>query len=107
MNPLSKIVHAPTLQRAIEDAITDIEHVPRALEALMFAVYCAAVLSMRDGECYATFSEARSTLQARYRLGVRRALTRAHFMASSDIVILQALVTYMVRSGISWSCEIG
>jgi hypothetical protein len=97
VNPLMKIIHVPSLQRAIEDAIADIEHVPRPLEALMFAIYCAAVLSIRDGQCRATFEEPRLTLQSRYRLGVRRALTRAHFMASSDLVILQALVIYLVR----------
>jgi hypothetical protein len=99
VNPLMKLIHAPTLQRSIEDAITDIDHIPRGLEALMFAIYCAAILSMKDGECQATFNEPRATLQSRYRLGVRRALTRARFLATSDIVILQALVIYLVSFG--------
>ena len=98
VNPLMKIVHQPTLQHSIE-SIADIEHIPRGLEALMFAIYGAAVLSMRDGECQATFGESRSTLQSRYRLGARRSLTRARFMGSSDIMVLQALVIYLV-SGI-------
>ena len=97
VNPMMKIIHVPTIQHAIEDAITDIEHIPRSLEALMLAIYCAAILSMRDGECRATFGESRTILKARYQLGVRRALTRAHFMSSADIYILQALVTYLVR----------
>ena len=99
VNPLTKIVHQPTLQQSIE-SIADIEHLPRGLEALMFAIYGAAVLSMRDGECQATFGESRSTLQSRYSLGARRSLTRARFMRSSDIMVLQALVIYLV-SGIS------
>ncbi|KAJ9609778.1 hypothetical protein H2200_006106 [Cladophialophora chaetospira] len=96
VNPLVKIIHQPTLQRNIEDAMTDIDHIPRGLEALMFSIYNAAILSMRDGECQATFGEPRSTLQSRYRLGVRRSLTRAHFMGSSDILVLQALVLYLL-----------
>ncbi|MCJ1353222.1 MAG: hypothetical protein MMC33_003207 [Icmadophila ericetorum] len=95
VNPLTKIVHQPTLQQSIE-SIADIEHLPRGLEALMFAIYGAAVLSMRDGECQATFGESRSTLQSRYSLGARRSLTRARFMRSSDIMVLQALVIYLL-----------
>ena len=95
VNPLMKVVHQPTLQHIIE-SIADIEHIPRGLEALMFAIYSAAVLSMRDGECEATFGESRSTLRSRYSLGARRSLTRALFMGSSDIMVLQALVIYLV-----------
>jgi hypothetical protein len=62
----------------------------------MFAVYGAAVLSMRDGECQATFGESRSTLQSRYRLGARRSLTKAQFMRTSDLMVLQAFVIYLV-----------
>lgn len=96
-NPLTKLVHQPTLQRAIEEAITEMDHIPRGLEAMMFAIYCAAILTIRDSECQAVFRESRSTLQSRYRLGVRRALTRAKFMATSDLIVLQALVIYLVR----------
>ncbi|EXJ54929.1 uncharacterized protein A1O5_12840 [Cladophialophora psammophila CBS 110553] len=98
VNPLAKIVHQPTLQRTLEDAIQDIDHIPRGLEALMFAIYGAAVLSMRDGECEANFGESRASLQSRYRLGIRRALTKARFMATSDIVVLQALVIYLLTT---------
>ncbi|OQV07052.1 Fungal Zn2-Cys6 binuclear cluster domain-containing protein [Cladophialophora immunda] len=98
VNPLMKIVHQPTLQRTIEDAIQDTDHIPRGLEALMFAIYGAAVLSMRDGECQAIFGESRTILQSRYRLGIRRALTKARFMATSDIVVLQALVIYLLTT---------
>ncbi|KIX93515.1 uncharacterized protein Z520_10693 [Fonsecaea multimorphosa CBS 102226] len=98
VNPLMKIVHQPTLQRSIEEAIQDTGHIPRGLEALMFAIYGAAVLSMRDGECQATFGESRTTLQSRYRLGIRRALTKARFLATSDMVVLQALVIYLLTT---------
>lgn len=94
-----KIVHQPTLQHSIE-SIANIEHIPRGLEALMFAIYGAAVRSMHDGECQATFGESRSSLQSRYSLGARRSLTRSRFMGSSDIMVVQAFVIYLV-SGIT------
>jgi hypothetical protein len=95
-NPLIKIIHQPSAQKAIEDAMIDLEHVPRGLEALMFSIYNAAIFTMRPEECQSIFGESRSVLQSRYRLGVRRCLTRAHFMSSSDMLVLQALILYLV-----------
>jgi len=96
VNPLMKIIHRPTVHPIIVDATTDVEHVPRGPEALLFAIYTAAVLSMRDAECEVTFGESRSSLLARYRLGTRRSLTRAKLMGTSDLVVLQAFVIYLV-----------
>src|SRR6187402_468053 len=42
VNPLTKLVHVPSLQPAIERAITNIEHIPRGFEAFMFAMYSMA-----------------------------------------------------------------
>ena len=50
VDPLTKIVHVPSLQPAIQKATTDIERIPRSLEALMFAIYAAAVISLKDDE---------------------------------------------------------
>jgi len=96
VNPLTKIIHQPTTQRLIEKYSADTEHMPQGLEALMFAIYDAAILSMRDGECQATFGESRKILQSRYRLGTRRSLTKAQFMRTSNLMVLQAFVIYLV-----------
>jgi hypothetical protein len=105
VNPMTKIIHQPSLQLSIEKSIPDLEHMPRGLEALLFAIYGASVHSMRDGECQATFGEPRSTLQARYRLGVRRSLTKAQFMRTSDLMVLQAFVIYLVSERPVYKCS--
>lgn len=51
VNPLSKIVHVPSLQSAIERATTNIGNIPKGLEALMFSIYSMAVRSFTDDEC--------------------------------------------------------
>lgn len=57
VNPLSKLVHVPSLQPAIEKAITNIERIPRGFEALMFAIYSVAVSSLTADECKETLGE--------------------------------------------------
>lgn len=96
VNPLTKLVHVPTLQSAIEKAITKIELVPRGFEALMFAIYSMAVLSLREDECKEIIGEARAILLPRYVAATKTALSRAKFMSSTSIVVLQALVLHIM-----------
>lgn len=98
VNPLTKIIHAPTMQQLVLEAAGDLEHVPQGLEALMFAIYTFAVTSLSTIECESMFGEAKSTLLAKYRLGTQQALVGAGFLRSSDLVILQAFVLFLVCS---------
>ena len=96
VNPLSKLVHVPTLQPAIEKATTNLDHVPRGFEALMFAIYSVAVLSLKEDECEDLLGEARSILLHRYVAATKAALSRARFMSSTSIVVLQALMLHLL-----------
>ncbi|KAL9066410.1 MAG: hypothetical protein Q9157_007144 [Trypethelium eluteriae] len=96
VNPLSKLVHVPSLQPAIEKAINNIEHIPRGFEALMYAIYSMAVLSLTDDECNELLGETRTILLPRYVAATKAALSRARFMSSTSIVVLQALVLHIL-----------
>ena len=95
-NPLTKIIHQPTLQSAIFDASFNLDKVPKGLEALMFAIYASAAHSMTDEECIETLHEEKTSLLARYRLGLRKALVRANFLATSELQVLQAFIIYLI-----------
>ena len=95
VDPLTKIVHVPSLQPAIQRATTDIERIPRSFEALMFAIYTAAVMSLKDEDCKRRLSEHRDTLLSRYTSATKSALTRAKFMGTSSLVVLQAVVLHL------------
>jgi Fungal specific transcription factor domain len=96
VNPMTKIVHYPSLQRQLVKASADLENIPKGLECLMFAIYTIAVGSLDDSECEALLGEARKTLLSRYRHGARRALARARFLGTADLVVLQAFVLYVL-----------
>ncbi|KAK6074266.1 fungal specific transcription factor [Seiridium cupressi] len=70
VNPLTKIIHAPTLQTKIFEAAWSVETITKPLEATMFAVYALAVESMRSTDCFHIFGENRKVL-----LEVLQALT--------------------------------
>lgn len=96
VNPLTKLVHVPSLQPAIEKAITNMDRIPRGFEALMFSIYSMAVLSSTAEECYEVFGAPRTILLPRYVSATKTALSRASFMSSTSIVVLQALVLHIL-----------
>lgn len=99
VNPLTKIIHAPTLQQRILSACGDLGSVSKELEALMFAIYCAALTSLDDAGVVKELGETRTKLLPRYRQGAQRALINAGFLKTFDMTVLQALVIFIV----SWS----
>lgn len=50
VDPLTKVVHVPSLRPMIEKAADSSGVIPRALEALMFAIYGSAVMSLSRNE---------------------------------------------------------
>ena len=98
VNPLTKVIHAPTLQQRILDASGDLDSVPEDLEALMFAIYCAALASLDDSEVQRNFGETKMKLLAMHRQGAQKALVNAGLLRTSNMVVLQALVIFIVGS---------
>ncbi|KFX98983.1 hypothetical protein V490_02004 [Pseudogymnoascus sp. VKM F-3557] len=95
VNPLIKVVHIPSLQIAMDKAISNIENIPRGFEALMFAIYHIAVISLTDDECNEIMGETRAILLRRYMAATKAALSRAKFMSTSSIVVLQAMAIHL------------
>ncbi|KAI9808350.1 MAG: hypothetical protein M1827_007499 [Pycnora praestabilis] len=96
VDPLTKVVHVPTLRPAIQKAASNIGVIPRSFEALMFAIYSAAVMSLKDDECKQRLCEPRKTLLLRYISATKAALSRAKFMGTISLVVLQALVLHLL-----------
>ncbi|KAG9792325.1 hypothetical protein KCU88_g862, partial [Aureobasidium melanogenum] len=96
VEPLTKIVHAPSLQLAINEAIDNIPAVPRSFHALMFAIYSTAILSLTETECQERFGQSRRNLLSHYVASTKMALARADFMNSKNLVVLQALTLHIL-----------
>lgn len=97
VNPITKMVHVPTLQPALFKAIANVEMAPRGFEALMFAIYSIAVLSLSEEECKKLVAgTTRTKLLTRYVAATKVALSRARFMSSTSIVVLQALMLHIL-----------
>lgn len=100
VDPIFKILHGPSLRKYLQEnaAELDCSTGRGGLEALIFAIYYAAVTSMDTGECRHRIGEDRTVLLARYRAGTESALAKADFINTVEMSTLQALVIYLVGS---------
>ncbi|KAL8693188.1 MAG: hypothetical protein Q9218_001932 [Villophora microphyllina] len=98
VDPMNKILHKPTLRKFVSGAKDHIETMPGVskMQALMFAVYYAAITSLTPDECITRFGEHKQQLLDRYRYGTEQALIQANLLVSMEMVPLQALVIYLI-----------
>ena len=96
VNPLTKIIHAPTTQQRLLDASANLEKITKEWEALMLAIYLSAIQSMSTDECQSIMGEKKGVLIRKYHLAVRSALLKANFTSSLDILLVQAFTLYLL-----------
>ena len=96
VNPMIKLFHVPTTQKAIVEATADLGHVSKAMEALLFGIYLIATLSMEDAECQSALQHSKPIALDRFRTGSQEALRAAGILKTSDLMVLQAFVLFLV-----------
>ncbi|KAK9330883.1 fungal-specific transcription factor domain-containing protein [Lipomyces starkeyi] len=96
VNPLVKLLHAPTVQQLIVEASGRLDKLSGSTEALMFAIYHSSVVSLRDEDCESMMGESRSVLLARYSTATQQALINAGVLRTANLMVLQALTLYLL-----------
>ncbi|RBA13526.1 hypothetical protein FPRO05_02319 [Fusarium proliferatum] len=93
--PLVHIFHMPTTEQWFWDSIISLDTIDRNSEALLFAIYYSAVISMDDGQCLGVLGESRSTSLNKFRFAVEQAMARANLLNTQSLVLLQAAVLFL------------
>lgn len=96
VNPLTKIIHVPTLQPYVIEAAGASRGIPLNVESLLFAIYTISVVALSPEECIRLLDCPKEDAIKRFSRGVRIALMKLGFLTSYDLVVLQALVLYLV-----------
>ncbi|KAK5993919.1 Pyriculol/pyriculariol biosynthesis cluster transcription factor 1 [Cladobotryum mycophilum] len=95
INPLTKLIHAPTMQPTIIEAATNMTSMPLNCQALLFSVFAMAVVAMTPTECIQTLGIPRVIALQRFNTGTKTALIKYNFMKNYNMTALQALVLYL------------
>jgi hypothetical protein len=100
IDPILKVTHTPSLQARIVEAVSHLVTIEADLEALIFSIYCTAILSLDQSDCQSMFGSSREDLSWRYGCGCQQALVKAAFLRTTNRDCLTALFLYLV--GIPW-----
>jgi hypothetical protein len=88
---LLRLIHAPSFTPVIQNAVrSQFRDINKSDELLMFCFYFASLTSLTDEEVDQQFSEDRGALLAKYELAIKHGLTRARFLHTQDLKVLQA-----------------
>ena len=98
---MTNIVHVPSVQPLVIEAMVDIRVVPLHGQALLFSIYLMGVVSLTKAEHIAMFSTPKGISLRRYTLGAKASLVRFDFVRNENMAILQALILYPVRLTLS------
>lgn len=104
VNPLTKIIHVPSVQPYLVEAAANPAKLPNNIQALLFSIYTLATVSMTADECQSLFGCSRDDALRRFSSGTHLALNQAEFLRNHDLETLQALLIYLVALALSQEC---
>ncbi|KAI1424524.1 fungal-specific transcription factor domain-containing protein [Xylaria sp. FL1777] len=96
VDPIIKLLHVPAMTKIVKELRSDMSTMTPGIEALMFAIYFAAITSMEYDEVITNFGAEKQQLIARYRFATEQALAKANCVTSSELVVLQAFVLFLI-----------
>ncbi|KAI1765639.1 fungal-specific transcription factor domain-containing protein [Hypoxylon sp. FL1150] len=96
VDPLVKILHVPSMNKTIRELRSNMNEISPGLEALMFAIYYSSITSMEEEEVKVNFGADKGHLINKYRFATEQALAKANFLVTSEVVVLQAFVLFLV-----------
>lgn len=96
IDPLTKIIHVPTIERHIEDFFQGTSTIPREIDVLLFAIYSAALYSISDSLCLELFQQEREEMLTMYCANTRTRLAEMNFVSTASMTVLQAFLLYLI-----------
>jgi hypothetical protein len=95
-DPLMKLLHLPTFWTSLMNALRTPQHIPKSLQALIFAFYLATISSLEDDECQSLLGGPKSIIFTRFKRAARQALINAGFLHTSSPTTLRAYAIFIV-----------
>lgn len=95
IDPVMKVLHIPTMETTFFQATQDLDHVSKPLEALIFSIYYASVTSLSSNECWNVLGVDKEETLRQYHFAVEQAFSRANFLSTQEIFILQAMLIFL------------
>lgn len=96
VEPLCKILHIPSVTAMLEAVSKQPGQASKAEECLLFSIYHFAVYSLTETECQQHLEQSRASLLERFHACARQSLINAHFLKTTEMMILQAYTLFLL-----------
>ncbi|KAK1994063.1 fungal-specific transcription factor domain-containing protein [Colletotrichum falcatum] len=94
VDPVTRVVHVPTLHTRVVDAINDFTGVPLATAALLFSIFLTASGSLSRQEHWNELGRGQAEAIADFTLGLKLALTELNYLKNHNLEVLCSLALY-------------
>ncbi|CZR50594.1 probable binuclear zinc cluster transcription factor that regulates the ratio between aurofusarin and rubrofusarin biosynthesis [Phialocephala subalpina] len=99
VHPICQVVHRPTFEKEYDTFWDEVSlgiEPPHTVQTIVFAALFSGVVSMDESTVTREFGVAKASLVDNFKLGTETALSRANFLRTTKIEILQAFVMYLI-----------
>lgn len=96
VNPLTKLIHVPTIQPYVVEITSNPSNVPLNYQALLFAIMGMATVSLTQSESIQLLGLTRERAIQNFNSATRTALVRQNFLKNFSMPSLQALILFIV-----------
>ena len=96
VDPIVRLLHKPTAEQLFQQAAKDQSSLNKSSEALVFAVYMSVITSLSPDECQTLLNIDKETGLRRNRHATEQALSRAGFLATQELIVVQAFTLFLV-----------
>ena len=95
VDPVFKLLHIPSMEKIVLHAAQDLNHISKSLEALLFVIYYASITSTSSDDCLIVLGVEKELTLRKYRFAAEQAFSRANFLCTQELIVLQALVLFL------------
>lgn len=99
VHPICQVLHRPTFEKEYDmfwDDVTLGIEPSNAVQTVVFSAMFSGVVSMDESAIFRDFGVSKPSLLENFKLGTETALSRANFLRTTKVEVLQAFVMYMV-----------
>jgi hypothetical protein len=100
IDPVMKVLHIPSMQLVMNDVLSGSSQISKGMQCLLAAIKFAAVTSLNDEACWASWNVSRKHMLDLFRSEVWATLNAANFLSTHSLITLQAYVIYQASSRI-------
>ncbi|EFQ31543.1 fungal specific transcription factor domain-containing protein [Colletotrichum graminicola] len=96
VNPMTKVVHVPSLEPLVFEAVTGGINLSTDFKALICCINVVAIMALSEAEAIQMLGAEKSSVLRRSTLTMKKALAETDFLRKYNMRILQCLVLYLV-----------